>query len=132
MGRFVEDIRVPIIGTQIPFVYLKYRPVGRRFSNKNVYAALLSKYQVLSLRELDLIGKLSQAIGLQYGEIDVLRDNRSGKIYVVDVNNTPSGPPNHMKIGQADPAILVLANTFGDEFIRSAVRGPRPVGPSPP
>jgi hypothetical protein len=32
------------------------------------------------------------AIALDYGELDVLRDNDSGRIYVVDANRTPIRP----------------------------------------
>ena len=33
-------------------------------------------------------------MGIDYGELDILRDNNDGRIYIVDANNTPSGPPN--------------------------------------
>jgi hypothetical protein len=33
-------------------------------------------------------------MGLDYGELDVLRDADDGRLYVVDVNTTPFGPVN--------------------------------------
>lgn len=32
-------------------------------------------------------------MGLDYGELDILRNNLDGRIYVVDVNKTLWGPP---------------------------------------
>jgi hypothetical protein len=32
-------------------------------------------------------------MGLDYGELDAVRDAASGRLYVLDVNNTPFGPP---------------------------------------
>ena len=30
-------------------------------------------------------------MGLDYGELDVLRDREDGRLYILDVNDTPSG-----------------------------------------
>lgn len=43
--------------------------------------------------EAELLLRLCRALGLDYGELDVLRDVEDGKLYVVDVNNTPWAPP---------------------------------------
>ena len=36
----VLDLRVPMVGDEIPFVYLKHRPLGDRFSNTNLRIGL--------------------------------------------------------------------------------------------
>ena len=115
-GQHVEDIRVPVVGDQIPFVYLKYRSVDSRFSNENSCAKLAGKYQVLSREEIDRLKRFASIIGLDYGEIDVLRDRSTGRIYVIDANNTPYGPPNHLAVMEADIAVRLLADAFVDEF----------------
>ena len=46
---------------------------------------------MFSVEEEEAILDLAARIGLDYGEIDVLRD-ADGEIYVVDVNKTPWWP----------------------------------------
>ncbi len=54
-GEFVQDIRVPIFSAEIPFCYLKYRPIATRFSNANSHVELRDKTDALSEEELELI-----------------------------------------------------------------------------
>ena len=112
----VEDIRVPIVGDRIPYVSLKYRPVGTRFSVENSYVALAGTHQVFTDQEVAFILKFARALGFDYGELDVLRDRASGRVYVVDANNTPYGPANHFEPAQRDLSIALLADTFVDVF----------------
>jgi len=44
-------------------------------------------------------------MALDYGELDVLRNKNDGKIYIVDVNNTPQGPPANTEKEQGIEAI---------------------------
>ena len=48
----------------------------------------IAEPDAISVKESDAILDLAARIGLDYGEIDVLRD-ADGAIYVVDVNKTP-------------------------------------------
>lgn len=120
--RFVEDIRVPIVGTEVPFVYLKYRPIKSRFSNENAYVMLTSACQVFTDEEVHLITRLAEEIGLEYGELDVLRDRLSGRLFVVDANNTPFGPPNHISPDERHMAVILLAEAFHRQFVKLAMR----------
>jgi len=54
---------------------------------------------------------------LDYGELDVLRDNDNGKIYIVDVSNTPWGPPNNISNKEGKIALIKLADTFRKGFL---------------
>lgn len=114
----VEEIRVPILGTQIPFVSLKYRRIDDRFANyfRTIYKETDS---ILSKEEQATILKFCHEIRLDYGELDVLRDNDDGKIYIVDANNTPSAPPKHMSKEDEWQAICKMAETFHVEFIQT-------------
>jgi hypothetical protein len=47
---------------------------------------------VLSASEQEQLLHFAEAIGLDYGELDVVRDNASGLIYAVDANRTPIRP----------------------------------------
>lgn len=114
----VEDIRVPVFGEIIPFCYLKRRPIETRFSNENRTARLSEVDSVLSKRDVQLILELCRRIGLDYGELDVLRDKTDGRLYVVDVNNTPWGPPNHLESQSVPVALERLSNAFERAFVR--------------
>jgi hypothetical protein len=57
-------------------------------------------------------------MGLEFGELDILRDNLSQKIYILDVNNTPSGPPNHIKKGDYWKALDLIKVTIVKNFLR--------------
>ena len=90
-----KDLRVPIFGDDIPFVRVKYRPVEQRFDHagrSQVDDAVVAPDEVLSSTEQQRILDLCRAMGLDYGELDVLRDRATDRIYVVDVNDTPTGP----------------------------------------
>jgi len=107
----IVDHRMPVIAGVIPLVYLKYRPQQTRFSNKNSFAKLEKVETVFSSSELEKISLMVKEMGLDYGEVDVLRD-KDGRIYVVDVNNTPHGPPNGLPNAEAKTALAMMAKDF--------------------
>lgn len=110
--RFVRDFRLSVIGGRFPVCYEKLRPVETRFSNKNTTAALLEPEAVFSDAELAAIREFADRIGADYAELDVLRDNATGLIYVVDVNPTPSGPPNGLPDPDAVRAVERMASAL--------------------
>ena len=111
VGDMIEDLRVSIIGNQIPVVYAKYRPLADRFANQNSYCKLLAPTDALSLGEIANIKSFCASIHLEFGEVDVLRARASGKIFIVDANNTPHGPPN-LEPGEAEIALRLMANAL--------------------
>lgn len=115
-GKYVWDIRVPIVGGVIPFVYVKYRTIEMRFETDSSYARLFEPLKILHKREIVEIRNFCNSIGLEYGELDILRDRSSGKIYVVDVNNTPYGPPNRLEEFQIEIAHERIYSTFLEFF----------------
>ena len=110
------DIRLPIIFDRAPLAYLKYRPPEVRFSYENSRAKLISALDALSAEELALCRAFTLSIGLDYGELDVLRDRRNGRIYIVDANNTPFGPPNHLPEPESDDALSIFDQAFAESF----------------
>jgi hypothetical protein len=109
---FACDIRLPVILGQIPLAYLKYRPKETRFSNVNSHAKLISPLDALSAEELAKCITFARSIGLDYGELDVLRDRTDGRIYIVDANNTPYGPPNHLPGPEHYEALSIFEQAF--------------------
>jgi len=116
VGDEVQDIRVPIVRGTVPFVYLKHRRLRARFSNMNSRVAMGSLDSVFTGDEVTKIKQFAEHLGLDFGELDVLRDIDDGKIYIVDVNNTPCGPPNHLSKADSARAVRLLSNSFNSEF----------------
>jgi len=119
----VYDIRVPIFENRIPFVYYKYRLKNDRFDNYFWADVVKHIGKVFTPDEIKKMLIFCQKIGLQYGELDVLRDKDDKKIYIVDVNNTPSGPSIHkISLGDFIFAIIQMAKTFDEVFIKSRMK----------
>ena len=115
-GKIVEDIRVPIFKNNIPFVYLKYRPIYNRFNNTNKKVLISKTEVVLSKYEIEKILHFCRKNHLDYGELDIIRDYPKGTLFIVDVNNCPSGPPNHLGLFKSIKALLKLSKQFNDVF----------------
>ncbi|MBK0402461.1 hypothetical protein I5M27_05655 [Adhaeribacter sp. BT258] len=115
----VEDIRVPIVKEVVPFVYLKYRDINERFKNTTVKTLVVPTEKVFNPEEIAKINAFCQKVNLEFGELDVLRNKDDGKIYIVDVNNTPQGPPANTSKADQEYAISVLAKQFSKAFLKS-------------
>lgn len=113
----VCDIRVPVIGKTIPLVYLKYRSLSDRFSNTNATSVISMTGTVLSEKEQKQIFDFCSKINLEYGELDVLRDQDTGEIWIVDANNTPAGPPNGLPVAERNLAAREIAIAFDRNFL---------------
>lgn len=111
-AKSIVDIRVPIVFKTLDFVYLKYRDINQRFKNTPLKSEFKSISDVLSPDEIELINKFVKKIQLDYGELDILRDKTNGKIYIVDVNNTPHGPPANTPKKNASTAIEKISNAL--------------------
>jgi hypothetical protein len=85
----VMDYSVPIHNGMIPLVYQKYRPLGTRFHSANTRVEMKETTDIFTPEEITNLIQFAQKIGLEYGDLDVLRDRQNGKIYIVDANNTP-------------------------------------------
>ena len=106
------DIRTPIVGGRIPFVYLKRRSRDARFTNDNTHVDIAAADTMLSQDEQTKIAAFASAIGLDFGGLDVLRDRDDGRIYIVDANKTDMGPPSAMTAADKLAAIRGLAAAF--------------------
>jgi len=82
------DFRVPIIKRTIPFVYIKYKAITKRFGI-SVKGTWGETQEIFSKDEVEKILKFCERIGLDCGELDILRDNGDKKVYIIDCNSTP-------------------------------------------
>jgi hypothetical protein len=83
-----------------------------RFQDKFLSTTIIKTDIVFSHLEIKKINEFCRQIGMDYGELDVLRDKDSGRIYIIDSNNTPWGPPE--KLSKED-TVWVL-NEFAKVF----------------
>jgi hypothetical protein len=113
----VEDLRFIYIDGVLDFAYRKVRPITDRFSNTNSAVYIVRTSNVISAKEQEQICSLCKSIGLQYGEIDTLRDSDDLRLYVVDVNRTPHGPPNGLAAKLAWSAVTNMAAHFRRAFL---------------
>jgi hypothetical protein len=103
-GKYAEDMRIPVINYNIPFIYLKYKSVEKRFGTFKQSLTRGKKQKLIenpsALLNQDEIRKIidfCRLINMEYGELDVLRDRKSKRIYIIDANNTPHGPTGFTK-----------------------------------
>ncbi len=113
----VMDIRLIVIQTVLPYLFLKFRKRSVRFKNISENPRLAPTSKVLRPEEIENINIFVQCIRLEYGELDVLRDKGDGKIYIVDVNNTPQGPPKHTKRSDIKKIFPIMKEAFVTNFL---------------
>jgi hypothetical protein len=89
-GR-IWSMRVAVMSGRVVNAYLKWRPDGSWFRGHEVTVPTPAD-QLFSANELALLLEFVRQIGMEYGELDVLREKGSGRIYVVDANRTPVRP----------------------------------------
>ncbi len=109
---YVTDLRCPSAGGQIDVVYIKRRPANQRFANMNSSCTLARPEDHLSDEERAKLSDFAAAMGLDWGGMDVLRDNANGRIYVVDVNKTDMGPPIALPLKDKLRSVSVLAKSL--------------------
>lgn len=112
----VEDIRLPVVNRTLPFAYQKFKPLAERFKfpTKSVLKPI---EELLSPDEIEKTDRLCRALQLEFGEIDVLRNRTDGKIYVIDVNNTPQFQRN-LSPEEKKSGIEHIARHFAERLLK--------------
>lgn len=124
-NELVVDMRIPVVNGRIPLVFLKYKPKSAQFAHYRKTRhkrKAVERYQASDLLTGDEIKNIivfCRKIGLDYGELDVLRDVDDNKIYIIDVNTTPCGPPNINPSKNKDN-LKIIASSFYKEFLAPA------------
>jgi hypothetical protein len=116
--HLVMDYRLVIMGHTIPVAFRVYRPLSARFDGEeDVAAELVEVKEILTTAELERTFRFTDSIGLDYGELDVLRDDDTKRLYIVDANKTPFGPPYKLSSSEKRIAIRKMADAFWHGFI---------------
>jgi hypothetical protein len=110
----VLDYRCPTVFGNVPLVFLKERPVDKRFANLNTRVRIASAADCFSPEELGQIRAFCAAMHLDWGGLDILRDAADGRIYIVDVNKTDMGPPLALPIKDKLSAVKTLGYALRD------------------
>jgi len=118
-GDFVNDLRIPIFNGEIPYVVIRSRKIEERFGGGSQKSVVKKVEEVFSEEEVGLIQKFSKSIGLDCGDLDILRDNASQKIYIVDANPTTWGPPKGLSKENQQKTLKILSDLFEKHFINS-------------
>ena len=124
-GTAVEDLRVVVVGTVIALVFQKRRPIHRRFEEFSVDVKTLNPKSTFSHDEYDTLIRFARHIGLDFGEMDVLRDTYDKQLYVVDVNQTPVSPPITLPFRERVRALKIIGDVFEKEFLVQVAAQPR-------
>ena len=86
------DLRTACVGRKPVVVFLKKKPATARFSIQNTSVVVKTPAEVFSPAEIAQIECFCDVMQLDWGGLDVLREHATGRLYVVDVNKTDTGP----------------------------------------
>ena len=112
----VLDYRCPTVFGDIPLVFLKERPIGKRFDNLNTRVQMAEPTACFSAEELAQIKAFCAEMDLDWGGLDILRHAADDKIYIVDVNKTDMGPPLSLPIKDKLSAVKTLGQALRDRL----------------
>jgi hypothetical protein len=91
-GEFMVEYRVPVILDAIPVVYVELKDIpGDRIKTNKQSIELAEPETIFSAQEQFMILEFCRDIGLDFGELDIIRSNDDGRIYILDANKTPGG-----------------------------------------
>ncbi|CAH9067378.1 hypothetical protein PSECIP111951_03779 [Pseudoalteromonas holothuriae] len=93
IDEYQQEFRVPIIFGEIPIVYLiRQVPATQKLDNRaQLPPKLIATNTVFSAQEQQNILKFCRLIGLDFGELDIVRCRHSQRLYILDANKTPAG-----------------------------------------
>lgn len=108
----VEDLRTITVGGRPVCVFIKRRPVAKRFLNTNSETVMRDPEEVFAPAEIDAIAAFTREMGMDWGGVDVLRDRADGRLFIVDANKTDMGPPIPLPLADKLTATRKLATAF--------------------
>jgi hypothetical protein len=87
----IHQMRAMVADGHLALAYEKWRPEPEWFQGTRI-SVPRTPDELFSRTEQELLLRFSAAINMDYGELDILRDEPTGKLYVVDANRTPTRP----------------------------------------
>ncbi len=102
-----------VVGGQVVSVFKVIRPdwiSAGSFVDGSLDVAVVYPTSVFSAQELEQIAVFCDAMGFDYGKLDIIRDNEDQRIYIHDANTTPG-------IGSRPNANLFKAEQLAQAFL---------------
>ncbi len=121
-GDDAFDFRTTIIDRKPLFVLVKTRPVADRFSIHNATVTFKPLQEAFSPSDIALITRFAEQMKLDWAAIDVLRDRASGRIYIVDVNKTDTGPAVDLSRKDRERLKAAISHAFREMIERWSAR----------
>ena len=87
----IHQMRAMVADGHLALAYEKWREEPNWFGGTRISIPRLPD-ELFSKEEQSLLLRFAAAMKMDYGELDILRDQPTGKIYVVDANRTPTRP----------------------------------------
>jgi hypothetical protein len=106
------DLRTACVGGRPIVVFVKQKPASARFSIQNMGVVVKMPAEVFSAAEIAQLESFCAEMKLDWGGLDVLREHESGRLYVVDVNKTDTGPAVVLSWKDRARATTLLSNAL--------------------
>lgn len=91
-GDRILEYRLPVVMGLIPMVYVQQKEIPReRIKTATRAVHIAETRDMLAPEEIRQILEFCDALGLDFGELDLLRAKEDGAIYILDANKTPGG-----------------------------------------
>ncbi len=87
----IHQMRAMVADGHLALAYEKWRPEPEWFSGTRI-SVPRTPDELFSRAEQEQMLRFSAAMSMDYGEIDILRDEPTGLLYIVDANRTPTRP----------------------------------------
>ena len=113
---FREEMRIPVFNGKIVLVMKKIKPDSDPFICS--LRGFIEEVDIgLKAEEQAQICRFCNEFDLDYGELDILRNNDDGRIYIIDVNNTPSAYFAGFSRKEKHRALGLMAVAFDRAFL---------------
>jgi len=91
-GDRIVEYRVPVVMGSVPLIYVLHNDIPHdKIKTATRTGHVAEAQDLFSQDEVRKILKFCRSLGLDFGELDVMRSNEDGAIYILDANKTPGG-----------------------------------------
>ncbi len=121
LPKGIVEWRVFIVGARVVATYRLYaRPENRFAPRKN--PEMTTVEASFNPQELTNIHRFCVSIGLDFGVVDVLRDQDDDRIYICDCNPTATGPVATFPLRHRLRVVRVISQAFHQEYLSAGAR----------
>jgi len=107
------DLRTACVARKPIVVFLKKKPAEARFSIQNTSVVVKRPEEVFSPADIAQIEHFCDTMQLDWAGLDVLRERETGRLYIVDVNKTDTGPAVVLNWRDRATATRLLSEALG-------------------